>query len=442
LGGEKVPIEETNYKWLKIEPIKLLLSESPFTLEKIVRVYRIEGEGKLTLYNKDKELIYSGVLPFEPSVPFTSDQLLLEGEENWVEIICEEGKPLFILEPFLNTTENMTVLSNAFDDDTTHIITGLDNFLFNGVSANKIYLSSNHWIGFGDRSEQLKILRRDGCSTAIYTQNAVTSNEIPFLKIRFEGYTVYNSRIESNRLIFELFLLENNDMFLNLIQTPTSSNTGTSALICNNSTTSLKLANNGEGCQVSFYHEDDAGSLWKIFYKNYTFDYNVPDDYFLVAQEGILYTFTENNWEKIQSNALTAATFLKDGFHFLPSSEHFLGLKNPEIYYWQSKPFSTFLTATLTAYPFPQYLETGLYINHYSIIGIEEITAIFDDEVKIQIALDGINFDSEILLSDWLQTDLTEIWATFKNATDLRLRFILYDTASLSEFKIIYRNEG
>ena len=115
-------------------------------------------------------------------------------------------------------------------------------------------------------------MQRDGCSTSIYRQEGTCGNGVKFLKIRFEGYTVYSNRVESNRLIFELFIMSNKDMFLNVIQTPTSGNTGTSQLICGNSTLTLSLVDStgqGAGTMVSFYHLDDQGKTWNIVYDNY-----------------------------------------------------------------------------------------------------------------------------------------------------------------------------
>ena len=221
--------------------------------EKPLKIYRIELVNKPTgnihitksveVYADEEmtEPLLTGEFPavsksecnMEPAQPFSCDCFVLHltaDAESGVKyiglsnicIIAEIGEEKTVLLPFINTAENMDYISNGYNDDGTFSTEGLDGFQFNGIAANPMYISSNHWIGFGTNAEQLRILRRDGCSTAIYRQLGETTNGLQFLKIRFEGYTAYNNRVDETRLIFELFLLSNNDMFLNVIQTPTN----------------------------------------------------------------------------------------------------------------------------------------------------------------------------------------------------------------------------
>ena len=388
------------------------------------------------------DLLFRGTLPYEPDVPIACDGLTFVAETELVlHFISEVGILKTVLTPFLNTSENMTAISSSYNDDGTFSTEGLSGFMFNGIAASPMYISSNHWLGFGTNSEQLKILRRDGCSTSIYRQLGETSNGLQFLKIRFEGYTVYSNRVESNRLIFELFLLSNNDMFLNVIQTPTSGNTGTSELICNGMTTALTLFDgSGGGTQVSVYHQDSDGRSWKIIYAMY--EQKGSESYgYLLKQGDSYYTITDGELTACDIKHLTAAMFLKYGFEELPSAELLTPLVNPEFYFWKASSSEGLLKATLKAYPYPQVLDAVADMSHISIIGIKLLTAEYSGDVGVCISLDdGATYSDEVLLGDWLNTDVDELWNSLPESRRVYFHFVLHDNAALSRFKITYIN--
>lgn len=387
-------------------------------------------------------------LALEPALPFSSDRLVfhMTTENRYIglssiRLIAEFGKEKTILRPFLDTAENMDVISGSYNDDSTFQTAGLNGFWFNGKAVSTLYISSNHWLGFGVSSEQLKILRRDGCSTSIYSQFGETSNGLTFLKIRFEGYTVYNNRVEENRLIFELFLLSNNDMFLNVIRTPTTGNTGTSQLICNGTTTALSLCDgSGGGMQVSFYHLDMEGRTWNIQYAMYEETGDVSFSY-LMRQGDDYFTVVENALQKVPVERLTAAMFLHYGFEELPTPELLTPMSNPQLYLWKAGGPETLLKAVVKAYPYPQVLTSVINMSHISILGISLMTAEYSGDVGVSFSLDeGETFSGEMALSDWLNTDPEELYNSLPENRILILRFTLHDNAALSRFKITYKN--
>lgn len=437
-------IDETKYLWSKGQPEDILLSESPFfyVAEQALRIYRFEGTGEILIYadTEMNDLLFRGALPYEPDIPIACDGLTFVAEtELTIRLISEVGILKTVLTQFLNTSENMTAISTSYNDDGTFSTEGLSGFMFNGIAALPMYISSNHWLGFGTSSEQMKILRRDGCSTAIYRQLGETSNGLQFLKIRFEGYTVYSNRIESNRLIFELFLLSNNDMFLNVIQTPTSGNTGTSELICNGTTTALTLFDgSGGGTQVSFYHQDNAGRSWEIVYAMY--EQKGSESYgYLLKQGDAFYTIVDGELTACDIENLTVAMFLKYGFEELPSAELLTPLVNPEFYFWKAGGSEELLKATLKAYP--QVLDAVADMSHISIIGIKLLTAEYSGDVGICVSLDdGVTYSEEVALGDCLNTDVEELWNSLPESRRIYFHFILHDNAALSRFKITYIN--
>ena len=159
-------IDETKYLWSKGKPEDVLLSEDPlfYVPEQALRIYRFEGTGEFSIYSDTEmiDLLFRGTLPYEPDVPITCDGLTFVAETELVlHFISEVGILKTVLTPFLNTSENMTAISSSYNDDGTFSTEGLSGFMFNGIAASPMYISSNHWLGFGTNSEQLKILRRD-----------------------------------------------------------------------------------------------------------------------------------------------------------------------------------------------------------------------------------------------------------------------------------------
>lgn len=449
-------INNAQFTWIFEKPLKIYRIEltnkptSNIHITKSVEVYADEEMTKLLLSGEFPN-ISRGECNLEPEQPFSCDRLILNLTSDAevgvkyvglssIRIIAEVGEEKTVLTPFLNTSEAMDVISSSYNDDGTFTTTGLDGFMFNGIAAATMYISSNLWFGFGANAEQLKAMRRDA---AIYRQLGTCSNGLEFLKLRFEGYTVYSNRVEENRIILELFLLGNNDMFLNVIQTPTSSNTGTSELVCNNMTTPLNLIDStgaGGGAQVSFYHQDEDGRTWNILYAMYentgAFSFG-----YLLQQAGAFYTVTENELQEVPIQALTAAMFLKYGCEEIPAPELLTPLSNPHIFLWKAGGEDTLLKATIKAYPYPSIISSVVNMSHISILGIKLMTAQFSGDVGLCQSLDnGETFSEEIPLSEWLNTDPDELYNSLNETKILILHFVLHDNATISRFKITYIN--
>lgn len=150
---------------------------------------------------------------------------------------------LYTLAELLNTTDGMTVLrNNTAQDDGVDTVAGVDWFNFNGAVASNIYVSGNSYVGFGSNSEHLKVCRRDGKMWYLYRQEGVIGNT-RFLKIRWQGYTYYNSTSSSYALNWELFLFDDGGMYLNLVKVPSDSGyLGTNQLICGSNTYNFTVA--------------------------------------------------------------------------------------------------------------------------------------------------------------------------------------------------------
>lgn len=144
----------------------------------------------------------------------------------------------------LNTTTGMTaIVNNKKHDDDVVSVTGVDWFTYAGKTASTIYVSGNNFIGFGQNAEQLKIWRRDGAVYYIYRQQGTLTSGKRFLKIRVEGTVIYSDASSTYALKYEVFLIEGQTLFINVVQIPTSSSyTGTSSITDGKTTTSLNIS--------------------------------------------------------------------------------------------------------------------------------------------------------------------------------------------------------
>lgn len=150
----------------------------------------------------------------------------------------------YTIESLLNTTDGMTaIINNKKQDDNTVSVTGVDWFTYAGKTVSTVYVNGNNWIGFGQSIEQLKICRRDGAVYYIYRQEGTLNTGKKFLKIRVEGYTYYSSTAAAYAVKYEVFLIEGQTIFVNIIQIPTNSSyIGTSSITDGTNTKSLSIS--------------------------------------------------------------------------------------------------------------------------------------------------------------------------------------------------------
>lgn len=144
----------------------------------------------------------------------------------------------------LNTTAGMTaIVNNKKHDDDVVSVTGVDWFTYAGKTASIIYVSGNNFIGFGQNTPHLKIWNRDGSIYYVYRQNGTLNSGKKFLKIRVEGYVYYSSTSSSYALKYEVFLIEGQTLFVNVVQIPTNSSyTGTSSITDGKTTANLNIS--------------------------------------------------------------------------------------------------------------------------------------------------------------------------------------------------------
>lgn len=173
----------------------------------------------------------------------------------------------------LNTRAGMTAIVNNVRKGNTIInVTGVDWFTYAGRTTSTIYVNGNSWIGFGNSTAQhLEICYRYkiGVIYYIYRQEGVLESGKKFLKIRIEGYTHDSSTLPAYTLKYEVFLIEGQTLFINVIKRPTNRGYIGTSIITDGSTTKTLTITTSTAVPIYILVEN-AGSAQKVSYEKYS----------------------------------------------------------------------------------------------------------------------------------------------------------------------------
>lgn len=179
------------------------------------------------------------------------------------------------IETYLDNISLMDTTSRngTKNDDSTESFTGVSWLNYSSAAASVIYISGNLWTGIGASSEQIKICRRDGADYYVYREEGTLKGH-KFLKLRVEGYSRYNYTDAEFKVVYELFLFDDNRIFINIVHIPTNSSyMGTSEIVCGSST--YPLSEVIYGAAVPIYYtltpSDSTGTSWTVENKLITF---------------------------------------------------------------------------------------------------------------------------------------------------------------------------
>lgn len=172
----------------------------------------------------------------------------------------------------LNTKAGMTaIVNNVRKGNTTIKVTGVDWFTYAGRTTSTIYVNGNSWIGFGRTTEHLEICYRYniGVIYYIYRQEGILESGKKFLKIRIEGYTHDSSTLPAYTLKYEVFLIEGQTLFINVIKRPTNRGYIGTSIITDGSTTKTLTITTSTAVPIYILVEN-AGSAQKVSYEKYS----------------------------------------------------------------------------------------------------------------------------------------------------------------------------
>lgn len=347
-------------------------------------------------------------------------------------------------------TVNMTVLrNNSAQDDGFDTIEGVDWFTFNGAASTSIYVSGNSFIGFGSSSENLKINRRDTKMFYLYREEGTLYNQTKFLKLKWIGYSPYNSTSDSNRMEYDVLLFDNGSIMV-YMHDFSITNDGVYSLVVGSTTYSYSISESSP--VVTFYLEGSAFvtkyEVAKIYLKK-----------FLIRVGREVFTKVDNVVTSLGEIDITADLFLNSGFDIKPVSDDLTGFENPDVLLWyNSEDDVPGLTATVKASPKnnQQIITNAIDLTHPSITGIENMVATCEGDLIIAVSFDGKQTWKAWNGSEWstlseeftgmnkeaLEAITFEQWnLLFQGATSFYIRISLVDTTqSVTEIYVDFAN--
>lgn len=179
----------------------------------------------------------------------------------------------YSFDSLLNTTAGMTAIVNNVRKGNTIInVTGVDWFTYAGRTTSTIYVNGNSWIGFGNSTaHHLEICYRYkiGVIYYIYRQEGILESGKKFLKIRIQGYTHDSSTLPAYTLKYEVFLIEGQTLFINVIKRPTNRGYIGTSTITDGSTTKTLTITTSTAVPIYILVEN-AGSAQKVSYEKYS----------------------------------------------------------------------------------------------------------------------------------------------------------------------------
>ncbi|MCR0567438.1 hypothetical protein MKC54_05285 [[Clostridium] innocuum] len=335
------------------------------------------------------------------------------------------------IEDAMNTITDMEVIrNNTKQDDGVDKLVGVDWFKFNNKVCDFIYASGNSYIGFGSNTSHLKVCNRDGAMYYLYRQEATLYGFYKFLKIRWEGYTRYNYTSIEYKTVYELFMFDTGDMFLNLINVPTSTSyIGTSTILSNNSNISLGIKAATPDV-ISFYQMDENGVSWDV--KHEILNIEIPyDSRYLVRSEGKYYTLMNGALSEIVVDVINAETFQNHGFVKPESFDFMINMGNPDLLNWVDTdlPLDD-IALRYQAVPADQIISTESYdLTDPSIAGIESI--VVDADAGFQFSFDkGVTY--KVYQEAWITAD--DVWMT--KAAVIAIPVSAFDLNTLTEYMV------
>lgn len=152
---------------------------------------------------------------------------------------------------YVNTDTGLTALSEARVDDGWVNTANAYNFSFDGAVSSNVYVNSNSIITFANtqpsstsssQTGNVHVCTRDGQSVYIGYQNIDAGTSGKALKIKYKGYTRYQTTYQSAEYKneYEIFFLNNGTIILNHIASPLNKTyIGTSKIVDDSVTTNF-----------------------------------------------------------------------------------------------------------------------------------------------------------------------------------------------------------
>lgn len=334
--------------------------------------------------------------------------------------------------------------SNNYDGGTLGV-SGGDFFKFLGKMVSNIYAHGDSYWGIGTDTSHLKVDNRDTRMRSLYREEGTLYGYYRFLKIRWEGWSHYNSSGKDYQLKYDLVFWDTGDISLHMISIPVSCYDGAFEFVADKTYSYTKPTAVSPDITFQYYPENN------VFEVKYTLiDLLVPFKMLVQDVEGKLYTIenqmineeTEESADvlvELEETDITALLFKTRGFAKMPEWDLIKVLDTPSVYSWSdSRAFP--LNAIITGTPPKQAIECSADLSDGTVLGIKALNAEYTGEVYVQYSYDGEYFVDEMPMAEFLLMDLDEFYAGLTDNKTIAFRFWLSGDATLTTFVMSYRN--
>ena len=342
---------------------------------------------------------------------------------------------------------NMTCLFHDSDsyDDGTYAVSGVDYFTFNANTVSNIYAHGNSYWGFGADSYHLKVNNRDTRMRSLYREEGTLYNYYKFLKIRWEGWSHYNSSEASYQLKYDIVLWDTGDISLHMVSVPVQSYDGVFELVADKTYSFTKPTSDSPDITFKYYASTNSFEI-----KYTIIDLVVPFKLLIKDDAGSIYTIEnqvineetgdkEDVLIKLEEKEISSLLFKTKGFSKIPEWELIKGLDIPKVLSWsENKAFP--LRAVITGTPPKQYIECTADLSDGTVLGIKALNADYSGNVTEQHSFDGENFTDVIPMDDFLKSNTDDLYAGLTENKTITFRFWLSGDATLKTFVMNYRN--
>lgn len=160
----------------------------------------------------------------------------------------------------------------------------------------------------------------------LYREEGILDNQIRFLKIRWSGYSNWNSTDPNYALSYDVILWETGDISLHMISIPADYNTGSYSLEIGFIYSYTVSASNPD---ITF-KKNDSG----FEFINELIKFDLFKKRYLIKSDSTYYTVANETLTKIEVSEITSELFLNHGAIEVPAISMLTNLSNPEILYW------------------------------------------------------------------------------------------------------------
>ena len=281
-------------------------------------------------------------------------------------------------------TSNMTVIrNNVKNDDGVDTISMPSWFKFNNNSYANCYVSGNSWLGFASSSnEAIRINRRDAASWYVWQESGVVCLE-QFVKIRWRGYSAYNTTSENALLEYDIIFLESGGIYIHIVNYPTSNTDGSKQIIAD---TTYNFDLSQDIHDISFYYNNETNSF-NMAYEMYNI--NLPYK-LLISSDGLLYTIVDDKLSQLSETTLTADLFDLYGVYTI-NTNLLSSLNNVNILACSDNSGLN-INSKLYGVPKNNIIIKNISLHGPNSDGIKNISYIGSDDIIISFSVDGINY--------------------------------------------------